>query len=184
MDALSTKIKVVTSKTLGTDAESAAKPIIKKISSLWRGSLISEEEMEKIRSQRESRRTDTDRAHDLYWSMYHDRAAAAFGEVTEEVKEAGGGISAWERERAGKRRAEPVSALAIQEELDDISASLAGARQADDGGDGAWDVVGGLAAEGAAEGVAKGVVDEEEIAKSDELIELEALVREQRDSRR
>jgi len=184
VDALSSKIKVVTSKTLGTEAERAAKPIIKKISSLWRGSLISEEEMEKIRSQRESRRTDTDRAHELYWSMYHDRlattAAEAFGEVTEEVKEAEGDITAWKRERAGKPRSEPVSALEIQQELDDITASLSGARGAEDGGASAGDGGGAWTAEGAA----MGVTDEEEIEKSAELIELEALVREQRDSRR
>eukprot|EP00277_Geminigera_cryophila_P007177 CAMPEP_0179417826 /NCGR_PEP_ID=MMETSP0799-20121207/7586_1 /TAXON_ID=46947 /ORGANISM="Geminigera cryophila, Strain CCMP2564" /LENGTH=153 /DNA_ID=CAMNT_0021190885 /DNA_START=28 /DNA_END=487 /DNA_ORIENTATION=- len=116
-------------KTIGGDPERLAAPYLKKISNLWRGSLISEEEMERIRRERNTNKTDDQRAQDLYWSMYHDRlavtAATAFSEVSSEVKrENGGKIDAWDREKRGKPKDEPVSALQLQAQLESITAAL------------------------------------------------------------
>lgn len=185
MEALTSKIKVVTTKTVGGDPERMAAAYIKKISNLWRGSLISEDEIQKIRRERESRRTDEERAQDLYWSMYHDRlahtAATAFSEVSEEVKEANGGkIESWDRERRGKARAEPVSAVDIQKELDGISAALA--IPEDHQAEGTVIEGGVVADEGEEGGGEEGY--EGGVEKSEALKELEALVKEQKQSRR
>jgi hypothetical protein len=192
VEALSNKIKVVTSKTIGIDPDRLAAPYIRKISNLWRGSLISEEEMEKIRRKRESKKTDEDRAKDLYWSMYHDRlamtAATAFSEVTQEVKEANGGsIQAWEKERKGKLKARPVSAGEIQEQLESIVAALTLPEEGDYHG---FQPPGSRLAPIPSEGPQgeeerqRGCEEEEGEEKSAELEELEALVAQQRDSRK
>jgi len=189
VEALSSKIKVVTSK---ADPDRLAAPYIKKISNLWRGSLISEEEMEKIRRERESKKTDDDRAKDLYWSMYHDRlamtAASAFSEVTQEVKDANGGsIPSWERERRGKLKATPVSAGEIQEQLDSIAAALT---EPEEGEDRAAPALGSRLAPTPSQGSQgeeerqQGGDGEDGEEQSEELKELEALVAEQRDTRK
>jgi hypothetical protein len=192
VEALSNKIKVVTSKTVGIDSHRLAAPYIKKISNLWRGSLISEEEMEKIRRKRESKKTDDDRAKDLYWSMYHDRlamtAATAFSEVTQEVKEANGGsIQAWEKERKGKLKARPVSAGEIQEQLDCIAAALTLPAEGDyDASQLPGCRLAPIPSEGpqGEEERQRGGEEEEGEEKSAELEELESLVAQQRDSRK
>jgi hypothetical protein len=173
------------------------KGYIQKVSSMFRGSLISEEEMQRIRRKRESGKTEAERAHELYWSMYQDHlagtAAEAFSEASQTLK-ADQACQPWSG-ASGSQQQQPTTASMtvngvtpsseaagtsgmatevgmraddIQEQLSSISAALALPEEeaVDDG-----------------QGRSEGGEVEDEVDKSEEMIELEALVAQQREDR-
>lgn len=83
---LSGQLQVITSKA----ASGLGLAMPERLSTLWKGSLFSESELEKIRQKREEGMTPDEKAQSLYWDMYRRRQAEAAGAFSEATKDLSG----------------------------------------------------------------------------------------------
>ncbi|KAJ1478657.1 hypothetical protein T484DRAFT_1816870, partial [Baffinella frigidus] len=159
---LSGHLQVITSKAVSK----LGLGVPEQLASLWKGSLFSESEIQRIRQKRDSGITPDEKAQGLYWEMYQQRpaeAAAGFAEASADLASL--------FHQAGSS-------------TEEISAQLHRLIQqvdAPEEKDGADEVTGGDAGKEGTDGV--GADEEEGGEASEELKELETMVAQQRKER-